>query len=215
MGLLLSVCRVSSDNGGDQSRAVQQPVQRPVDGQRPAQSVKPKQGKSESPAGHLRRAYSPHDQSLHQLVQSGGSQLPLREDAAAAPALHQQHRQASSLDSGVGHDQQPLQQLRQQRSGNPFATDDIAAGMGRKDMLTSSLSSQITSGNPFRSIAAVRTSSTGQARADEGQDSGQSQQTQAPVSWGLGDSPTASIGLMKDAEMSPLQNGLIRSVGFQ
>lgn len=114
------------------------------------------------------------------------------------------------MSHGLGDDQerQLPRQLTQQRSGNPFASDSKADSTAFIDgMLISSASAQLVSGNPFRSSADGDALSIGQGRSGEGQQVGVDQQVSDSVAGG---SPTASCDLLKNAEMSPLQNGLIR-----
>jgi len=117
------------------------------------------------------------------------------------------------VSHGLGDDQerQLPRQLKQQRSGNPFAADSTADGTASGDgIILSSTSAQLVSGNPFRSSADGDALSLGQGRSGEGQQFGVDQQASNSAAWGQGGSPTASRDLLKNAEMSPLQNGLIR-----
>lgn len=117
------------------------------------------------------------------------------------------------MSHGLSDDQerQLPQQLTQQRSGNPFASDSAAEGKASGDgMLISSASAPLVSGNPFRSSADADAMSIGQGRSGEGQQFGVDQQASDSLAWGQSGSPTASCDLLKNAEMSPLQNGLIR-----
>ncbi len=164
------------------------------------------QGKSESRAGHLRSASSPHDQSLRQLVQSRTSHQPLQQEHAAEPASCQGQWQpvASGTSKMHGH-------LTQQQSGNPFAVDSEAA----QEMSSPRALAQLASGNPFMDVAAG-SASRNQDRVGGGQEGGECQQAAVSIASDQGGSPTASgsaqLSLLKDAEMSPLQNGLIRLV---
>ena len=190
-----------------------QAVLRPINGHRPTQSAMPSQGKSHTQAGHLRTASSPYDQSLHQLVQSRSMHPPIQSQDAPGPGSGQTAAQASLVSHGLGDDQerQLPRQLTQQQSGNPFASDSKVDGTASGDgMLVSSASAPPVSGNPFRSSADGDALSIGQGRSGEGQQFGMDQQASDPVAWGQGGSPIASCDLLKNAEMSPLQNGLIR-----
>lgn len=173
----------------------------------------PGQGKSYSQAGHLRTASSPYDQSLHQLVQSRSMHPSIQSQGMPGLRSGQAAAQASPVSHGLGGDQgrQLPRQLTQQRSGNPFASDSKADSTAFIDgMLISSASAQLVSGNPFRSSADGDALSIGQGRSGEGQQVGVDQQVSDSVALGQGGSPTASCDLLKNAEMSPLQNGLIR-----
>lgn len=191
-----------------------QTVLRPINGHRSTQSAIPVQGKSYAQDGHLRTASSPYDQSLHQLVQSRSVHLPIQFQDAPVPTSGQTAAQASLVSHGLRDDQEQQlpQQLTQQRSGNPFASDskadDTAAGDG---VILSSTSAQLVSGNPFSSSADSDALRVGQSRSGERQQIGVDQQASDLVAWGQGGSPTASCDLLKNAEMSPLQNGLIRA----
>lgn len=187
---------------------------RPINGHRPTQSAMPSWGKSYAQAGnHIRTASSPYDQSLHQLVQSRSMHPPMQSQDPPGPRSGQTAAHSSVVSHGLGDDQerQLPRQLTQQRSGNPFASDSKADGTASGDgMLVSSASAPPVSGNPFRSSADGDALSIGQGRSGEGQQFGMDQQASDPVAWGQGGSPIASCDLLKNAEMSPLQNGLIR-----
>lgn len=203
----------SSAQSGDHLRSAQA-VLRPINGHRPTQSAMSGQGKSSTQAGHLRTASSPYDQSLHQLVQSRSMHPAIQSQDAPRPGSGQTAAQASLVSHGLSDDQErPLpQQLTQQRSGNPFASDSTAEGTASGDgMLISSASAPLVSGNPFRSSADADAMSIGQGRSGEGQQFGVDQQASDSLAWGQSGSPTASCDLLKNAEMSPLQNGLIRA----
>ena len=203
--VLLGLCRSSSAQVGDQ-RTGELSVLRPVNGHRATQSVIPSQGKPHQHAGHLRTASSPYDQSLHQLVQSRTLHRPLQPEDAPGPSSSQAAAPLTSTPDHLDHQRQLPGQLQQQRSGNPFASESSAAGTGSSNgLLTSSSSAQLGSGNPFRHTA----------EADAigmGQEVGQNRQASIPIAWDQGGSPNAHSDLLKTAEMSPLQNGLIRSV---
>ena len=138
---------------------------------------------------------------------------PIQSQDPPEPRSGQTAAQASLVSHGLGDDQQRQlpRQLTQQRSGNPFASDSKADGAASGDgMLVSSASAPLVSGNPFRSSADGDALSTGQGRSGEGQQVVVDQQASESVAWGQGGSPTASCDLLKNADMSPLQNGLIR-----
>lgn len=194
----------------------EQSALRPGNGHRATQSVIPSQGKPLYPAGHhLRTASSPFDQSLHQLVQSRSLLQPLQPEGAPGPSSGQAAPQLSSTSDGLDHQQQLPGQLRQQRSGNPFASDSRGAGTtgSGKGLLGSSSSlAHLGSGNPFRHTAEADAIGVGQDETGVVQGGGQNRQAAIPIAWDQGGSPTAPSDVLKTAEMSPLQNGLIRSV---
>ena len=138
---------------------------------------------------------------------------PTQPQDPPGPRSGQTAAQASLASHGLGDDQerQLPRQLKQHRSGNPFASDSKVDGTASGDgMLVSSTSAQLVFGNPFRSSADDDALNIGQGRSGEGQQFGVDQQASDLGAWGQGGSPTASRDLLKNAEMSPLQNGLIR-----
>ncbi|DBA97305.1 TPA: hypothetical protein ACH3X1_015045 [Trebouxia sp. C0004] len=202
----------SSAHPGDQPGAAQ-PVLRPINGHRPTQSAVPGQAKSSTQAGHLCTASSPYDQSLHQLVQSMSMHPPIQSQDIRGPRSGQTAAQASPVSHALVDDQvwQLPRQLTQQRSGNPFASDSTAEGTAFSDgMLNSRTSAQLVSANPFSSSADGDALRIGQGRSGERPQIGVDQQAPHSVARGEGGSPTASCDVLKNAEMSPLQNGLIR-----
>lgn len=116
------------------------------------------------------------------------------------------------MSHGLGYDQERQLSRRPTRhqSGNPFASDSKADSTASGDGMVSSASALLVSGNPFRSSVDRDALSIGQGRSGEGQQVVVDQQASDSVALGQGGSPTASCDLLKNAEMSPLQNGLIR-----
>ena len=104
--------------------------------------------------------------------------------------------------------QQPCQ-LKQQLSGNPFSVGVEASGTELANMLApfSSSAQNAVSGNPFKEAAGFS------GFGGVNQEGVAGQEGSAPGDREQGASSSASPGVGKDAEMSPLQNGLIRSAG--
>ena len=139
-------------------------------------------------------------------MQSRSLLQPLQPEGAPGPSSRQAAAQLGSTPDGLDH--------QQQLSGNPFASDSRAAGTGSGNGLLASSSSlaHIGSGNPFRHTAEADATGVGQDATGVVQGGGQNRQAAIPIAWDQGGSPTAPSDVMKTAEMSPLQNGLIRLV---
>ena len=232
-------CRSSSAIVSGEMALQQSPI-RPANGHRPTQSMLPAYP-PRGPA-HLRSPSSPQDQSLHQLVRvrtlQGSSRAdalwpePVRhQPAPSSAATHQQppshqlakHRSGNPfagdhLAPGRGSGQAGLastSSLTHAASGNPFtaATETV-----RESRIADSqhqafadlcvgivpISSHISGGHWSHDDSQAGTAAGGRMQIP-------SQQTLLE-SVSVTASPVVSPRILKDPEMSPLQNGLIRCV---